>query len=472
MEKTKIKNMLLIILGIIVIIFGIEFFVLYSKLNTKTIYEGVKINNYDVGNMNEEQALKFLQDKLEKQIEEKNMTLRYENKTYKIMLKDLEFNYDYKKGVEEGHNIGRSGSVLKRIRDIYDTKKHGAEIELQWTYNPQKIKKTVEGIAQAIDMEGKDADISFNGKNFSITEETTGRKVNTEKLIKDIENNMNDLKEITIDVEQSVPTKTKALLSRINGVIGEFSTSFKGSSRDRIENITISAKSINNKVIMPKESVSFNNITGPRDKKFGYKEANVIVSGEFTPGVGGGVCQMSTTLYNALVRADINIMERHHHSIPATYVNYGHDAAVSYGYLDLKFQNEFDFPIYIYTRVSGSRVYVYIYGDRNVKDYDIDLVSDPVEKVQAQEETVVDTSLKPGTKQLVQKGRNGYKVKTYKVVSKNGEVTKKELITSDFYTPKNYIYKVNPQKEDASKTFTEEESLDSSHIEEEIPRDQ
>ncbi len=318
-------------------------------------------------------------------------------------------------------------------------------------------------------MEGKDADISFNGKNFSITEETTGRKVNTEKLIKDIENNMNDLKEITIDVEQSVPTKTKALLSRINGVIGEFSTSFKGSSRDRIENITISAKSINN---MPKESVSFNNITGPRDKKFGYKEANVIVSGEFTPGVGGGVCQMSTTLYNALVRADINIMERHHHSIPATYVNYGHDAAVSYGYLDLKFQNEFDFPIYIYTRVSGSRVYVYIYGDRNVKDYDIDLVSDPVEKVQAQEETVVDTSLKPGTKQLVQKGRNGYKVKTYKVVSKNGEVTKKELITSDFYTPKNYIYKVNPQKEDASNTFTEEESLDSSHIEEEIPEDQ
>lgn len=211
---------------------------------------------------------------------------------------------------------------------------------------------------------------------------------------------------------------------------------------------------------MPGESMSFNETTGPRAKKFGYKEASVIIAGEYTPDVGGGVCQTSTTLYNALLLADVTILERSPHSIPAKYVKFGQDAAVAFGFLDLKFRNDFDYPIYFDSKIVGDRIYFYVYGDRQSKDYTVKIDSEIVETIHAKEETVLDKTLEPGSKVLVQEGRTGYKVNTYKSIIKNGKTVSRDLISKDFYRPRNFIYRIGEEITTTTSTTDKDGWLD------------
>lgn len=444
MEKAKNMKLKWLYVSIIVISIAIGSFGIFSVLNRSTIYDGIKIENFDVSNMSKEEASKMLKTNLEKDLKQKSMTLNYGDKVYKLNLRELGFYYEIDDAIDEAYSVGREGNIFHRLKTVVRTKKYGEEIKVQISSDPSKINSLVNEIAQEINLESKDAVLNFNGGKISVIDEVVGKKVDTEVLKNRIEDNICKLEEIQIPVDDIIPQKTKALLGRINGKISEFSTSFKGSSADRIENIKVAAKAINGKIVMPEEAVSFNDLTGPRIKSNGYKEANVIIGGDFTPGVGGGVCQVSTTVYNSLLLADLEILERHPHSIPAKYVSYGQDAAVSYGHLDLKFKNKFEFPIYLNTQVIGDRLYVFVYGDRSSKNYEIRIKPELVEKVDPKVETIFDSTLKPGEKVAVQQGRTGYKIKTYKITMMNGKEIKRELITSDYYKPRNYIYRVGP----------------------------
>lgn len=445
MEKSKKRNLKLFIIVIIIILFSIGFYGfyrVYKILNAEIIYEGVKVEEFDLSNKTKDEALKLIKSKREKDLEEKSMKLNYEDKVYDIGLKDLGFKYDYSKAVDEAYDIGRKGNYIDRIKTILNTKEEGQTIKLESSYNKKLIDKYVNTIKEDINLESKNATFNFNGGNFQVTDHVIGKKVQEDKLKTAMENNIYKLEDIEIPVEKLEPKVKKELLERINGVIGEFSTPIGKGSKERKDNIRISSEAISGKLLLPQEVASFNELTGPRSKENGYKEANIILEGEFIPGLGGGVCQTSTTLYNALLLADMTIVERAHHSVPVKYVNLGQDATVAYGLIDLKFKNDFDFPVYIDMRVSGDRVYAYVYGDKNSKDYQVKVTSEVVETVKPKTETVKDKNLKPGTKKVVQQGRQGYKVNTYKEIIRGGKVVKKEMITSDYYKPSNYIYRV------------------------------
>lgn len=459
MEKTKKGKpvILILLLSILAIVLGLGTYGYYNILSTDKIYEGVSVDEFDLSFLTKDEAAKLIMNKREQELDEKNMVLTYGDKVFDINIRQFDFKYDYDSAIDKAYSIGREGNIISRIKEIITTKKNGVKINLNSSYNKDKIYEITESIAQEIDMEMEEAQFHFNNGNINITDEVIGKKVKQEELAQLIETNIKDLSTIEIPVEIIYPTRTRELLSRINGVIAEYSTSFKGSNKERIENIIISSKALSNDIIMPGDIFSFNEMVGPREKKFGYKEANVIIKGEFTPDVGGGVCQTSTTLYNALLLADVDIIERHHHSIPVKYVNIGQDAAVAYGFLDLKFKNNFDFPIYIHSRVVGDRIHIYIYGDRNAKDYSIKIESKIVETIEPQEEKVEDSTLAPGTKELVQQGRTGYKVHTYKHKIKNGKVVDTQLITKDFYKPRNFIYRVGPS---ISEEHEEEEAIE------------
>lgn len=445
MEQGKKSKRVLLFSGIalFVILMGLGIFGYSKVLNTDLFYEGIHIEGYDISFMTKEEALKFIKNKKEPKIDESSMKLTYEDKKYDIGLREVGFFYDYEGTTDRLYSIGREGNIFKRIKDIVAAKRKGVDLALDSGYDDEAIEEIVKNIAEDIDTEMKEAQFNFNGGNIQVTEETIGKDVNRKELANMISNNIYDLKPIEIPVDKKTPKKTKELLSRINGIIGEFSTSFGNSSADRIQNIRLSAKAISDRgIIMPGETVSFNETTGPRQRRFGYKEANVIIDGEFTPDVGGGVCQTSTTLYNALLLADLTILERSPHSIPSTYVNFGQDAAVAYGYLDLKFRNDFDYPIYIDSGISGNRVYFRIYGDKNAKDYTIRIDSEVVETIVAKVKNISDSSLPVGRKEVIQQGRTGYRVNTYKSVIKNGKVVSRDLITRDYYKPREFIYRV------------------------------
>lgn len=465
-KKNKKAKFFILYIVIICILLGVGFYGIFSVLNKETIYEGIKIDKFNVSDMSREEALSLLKGNLEDKLSGKQMKLTYKDFAYDVGIKELGYHYSYEKALDEAYNIGREGNVINRIKTIMDTRKYGKTIELESAYNIKLINDLAVEISDEINLESKEAQFSFNGGKMSVTEDVVGRSVDTELLKKLIEENITVLKNIQIPVKEIQPTITKVQLSRINGVIGQFSTSFKTSSADRKENIRVAAKALDGKLVLPGETFSFNEATGPRTVAKGYKEANIIVKGEFIPGVGGGVCQMSTTLYNALIRADLSIVQRSPHSIPSSYVPYGHDAAVSYGHLDLKFKNDFDFPIYVHTFTKENQVFAYIYGDVNTKNYTVNINSEIVETIQPKEEIIKDNSLNAGERVVHQSGRTGYKVKTYKSIVKNGKVVKKSLLNSDFYKPRNYIYKVGPDLP----TSLEEEStvpVDSESTEEE-----
>lgn len=442
------KKVLLILLPLVVIagiIIGSGYYIYDNIIDTNLIYEGVKINNYHVGNKTKEEALLYVIQQIEENDRIKSMQLTLDDKYYDISLSDIGYTYNYEEAVYMAYNLGREGNILDRYIKIRNLKKNGEAIILTPKYDRNLVVDKVEEIASDIDQDCKDAEFHFNDGNINIVEEKVGRKVKKDQLIRLIEDNIFEFEDISIPVEIEMPELTKAMLSRINGVIGEYSTSFKGSSAGRIHNIKLSAESLNGKLILPGEEISYNETTGPRQAKFGYQEAPVILNGELTPGIGGGVCQTSTTLYNALLLSDITITERHPHSIPPAYVPRGRDGAVATGYLDLKFRNDFDFPIYIHSKVIGDRVYFYIYGDISAKDYSIRIEPELIETIPYKTQEIFDENLEPGTRQLVQEGRTGYKVRTYKSIIKNGTVIKREQITFDYYRERDYIYKVGPE---------------------------
>lgn len=432
------------VLVIIAITLGGVFYIYKNILNIDTIYKGVTIENIDVSGKTMEQALEYIKDIKTNEIKKKSMKLIYGEKAFKIPLTDLGFSYDYEKAVEYAMQLGREGNFLKRLKDIAKIKS-GYNVPLESYYSVEMAETIVNAISQEINTNAKNAEAKIVNGKINISDHVIGKRVLQEELLNLMDENINKLEDITIPVEDVAPLVTKDMLLRINGIIGEYSTSFKGSSKNRIENIKLSANAINNKLVLPGEEFSYNKATGPRTAEYGYKEANVIIGGELTPDVGGGVCQTSTTLYNALLLADLTITERHHHSIPVSYVPIGQDAAVAYGYLDLKFKNSFDFPVLLHTKVSGDRLYVYVYGDRNSKDYTVKITSQIVETIKPQTKTIFDSSLNPGESIVLQSGRTGYRVVTYKSIIKDGKTISKKQITSDHYKKKDYIYKVGPE---------------------------
>ncbi|NLW39694.1 MAG: hypothetical protein GXY96_02025 [Tissierellia bacterium] len=446
----KVKIVFILLSIFIVIIIGLGFYGYYKVLNTDLIYQGVKVDKYDLSLMTKEEGLLYLKNNHWEEVKNRKMKLKYLDEEYVYGLDELGLSFDYEKIINMAYSIGREGNAFKRIKDIIHVKRNGFVIPLESNISKEKIDRIVELISQEINRDAKDAEFHFNNGNISITDEVVGRVVDKEGLSQAIYENINQLDTIEIPVENIIPKVTKSLLSRINGVIGEYSTSFQGSSQNRIENIRLSAQAFKGKLLMPGETMSFNETTGPRAKQFGYKEATVILNGEFTPDVGGGVCQTSTTLYNALLLADVTILQRSPHSIPSNYVNFGQDAAVAYGFLDLKFRNDFDYPIYIDSKVVGNRLYFYIYGDKQSRDYTVKIESEIVETIPAEEEVIVDETLEPGSKVLVQAGRTGYRVNTYKSIIKNGKTVSRDLISKDFYRPKNFIYKIAKEAVDTS----------------------
>ncbi len=442
--RGKIVLAISVALLVIAMGLGMGFYVFKNILDTDFIYRGVKIDGYDLGNKTVEQALEYLRDKKEAKLEGKHMDLLYDDWIYELELRDLDFTYDYAKALGEAFGVGREGSYIHRIRTIRRARK-GVNISLKSYYNVDKINEIVSHIAKEINRNPLDAHIYISDGEIVISDEELGIRVLEDELALKISDNIYLLEDISIPVENLKTRLTKAYLSRINGVIGEYSTSFKGSSNSRIENISLSAQAISNYLVLPGEEFSYNNTTGPRSIESGYKEANVIIGGELTPGLGGGVCQTSTTMYNALLLSDLTILERHPHSIPASYVPYGQDAAVAYGYLDLKFRNDFDFPILTYAELVGDKLNIYVYGDKDARDYGVKITAQIVEVIRPDTEILFDMSLEPNERVDIQKGRIGYRVVTYKSILKDGEEMSKELITKDHYRKRNHIYKIGPE---------------------------
>jgi vancomycin resistance protein YoaR len=184
----------------------------------------------------------------------------------------------------------------------------------------------------------------------------------------------------------------------------------------------------------PGETFDYSKIIEQTEAQFGYKEAPVILNGKLVPGIGGGICQVSTTLYNAVLRSGLEIVERRNHSLPVSYVTLGQDATFASGYINFKFRNNTDSYLLIRTITTDQDVTVKLFGHMSPSiTYDID--SNIVETLQPPIKYLHNPSLKPGATRPISTGKVGYKVETYRIKRENGIIVKKELISKDKYSP-------------------------------------
>lgn len=276
---------------------------------------------------------------------------------------------------------------------------------------------------------------SSNGLDFAISMEEA----------KAIISNQQD--EYTIPLKITYPNVTTNQIGNepFPDLLSQFSTSFTSSGYNRSNNIILSSAKLNGLVLMPGEEFSYNQAVGQRTRAAGFREAGAYSNGKVVQEVGGGICQVSSTLYNAVLYANLEIVERTNHYFNPGYVKAGLDATVSWGGPDFRFRNNRNYPIRIVTDTSGKKLKVYIYGLKT--DDDCTVVLDPryISSVPYKTTYQNDASLATGETRVVSSGSNGCKTATYKYVyDKNGTLISSECISRDTYSPHNKVVAVGP----------------------------
>lgn len=221
--------------------------------------------------------------------------------------------------------------------------------------------------------------------------------------------------------------------------LASYSTSYATSNSNRSSNIALAASKIDGTVIMPGDTFSFNDTVGKRTAQSGFKEAGVYVNGTVSTDYGGGICQVSSTLYNAVLRSNLEIVDRSNHEFLVSYVPIGTDATVSWGSPDFKFKNSRSYAIKISAITSGKNLYVRIWGLNESTEYDVEIVSYKTSTISYKTTYTSDSSLASGSTKVVQSGSNGARSETYRILKLNGEIISKTLISRDTYSPHNQI---------------------------------
>lgn len=249
----------------------------------------------------------------------------------------------------------------------------------------------------------------------------------------------NEGEEFTIPLKITRPEVTTNMIGTeaFPDLLASFSTKYNASNKPRTTNLKLAAGKINGVVLMPGEVFSYNTVVGKRTIAAGYKEAAIYQNGQVTDGLGGGICQISTTLYNAVVYANLGIVERRNHMFIPSYVGASRDATVVYGSTDFKFKNNRKYPIKVVCSVSGGIVNFKIFGLKQENEYEVEIQTKITGSIPYSTTYKENTGKKTGT--VIQKGAKGTKSEAYRVLKKDGKVVKTELLSKDTYRPMNKI---------------------------------
>ena len=327
----------------------------------KKIHKNITIENISVGKLTKEEAVNMLK----KTYPLDNFNINYNNESWTIKPEDIELSFHIEERVDEALNYTRSKSIwnnIKRKGKLNINKPYN--IKIKATYNEVKLSKQLEKIYEKVNVEAVDATFYVEPSGeIKRSESKEGRDVDISKLKDDIYNMINKkkIKDINLPVLTLYPKTSTKQVKSINSILGQFSTSFNDST-SRGSNIHVAGESTSDVLLMPGETFSYNKKTGARNWVNGYQSAPIIVGGRVVNGEGGGVCQVSTTIYNAALLSGLTIDEVHNHSLPSRYAPRGRDATVSYGYTDLKFTNPYTHPVYIKNIVGNGAITSKIYG--------------------------------------------------------------------------------------------------------------
>ena len=380
-----------------------------------------------------------LDEKLDKKIEEingklpdalqkSNYYIEEDNLIIKKGKKGIQINSEeFRKRLNETIKKEENRKIIIPVNEITPE-----EINIEKIYN--EIKKEAQNAY--ISQEPLEVHSHVNGVDFAISLEEAKNILEEQK------------EEYIIPLKITIPEITLNDLGKeaFPQILGTFSTTYNTSNQNRITNLKLASEKIDGTIILPGETFSYNKVVGERTIAKGYKEAAVYAGGKVVDGIGGGICQLSSTLYNSVLYANLEITSRSNHRFLTSYVTAGRDATVSWGTIDFCFKNTRSYPIKITSEVKNGVVTTSIYGIKEEKEYEVVIESKVTEVIPYSTKYVKDSTLKEDEEEIVQYGANGAKSETYKIVKYNGIVVSREQISSDIYSPLERIVKRGTKK--------------------------
>lgn len=499
--NTKKNFVPIIVIGIVIVLLIVlsTVFALININNTK-IVNGVKIEGIDVSGLSREEAkAKF--ESVYNEKKQKDILLKYKDYDATINPELIDASYDINSAVDEAISLGKDSNIIINNYNILFAIIGQKNIKINMTINEEETNKTVDSVGSNIPGAVVESDYYREDDKLIITKGKEGLKIDNEKLIQKIKNNLKDInskenyieipvitkkpeqidiekihEEVYKEVQDAYYTKdpftihpevegvdfnveeAKALLqedkeqyeiqlsitkpnvttSQIGSeafpnLLSTYSTKYDGGNVDRTTNLRIACQKLNDKVILPGETFSYNKTLGERTAAAGYKYAKVYENGEVVDGIGGGICQISSTLYNSVLMANMEVTERRNHQFITSYTPAGRDATVVYGLTDFKFKNTRNYAVKIKASCSNGIATISIYGIKEENEYTVSFSTKTISTIPYTVKYVNDSTLAAGTEKVKQAGANGMITETYIIKSLNGKVVSSKLLSKDTY---------------------------------------
>ena len=379
-----------------------------ASANRDRVVMGVQSMGFSMAGMKKEDAHKFFEKNGNSRIANMPIVLEYQGKSWTITPEEIHLIADTDTAVEKTYAIGREGGFLQNLLDQMKYAITGRTVELTANYDRQLLAAKLQAVAQAINTPPVNAAMDFQADgSLKRVPAIIGKTLDTAPIAEALEPQLmalNRPKAITLEPTETQPAITDADLSNIDSVLGSYTTHFSYGNRG--DNIMIAADHLDDALVRSGAVFSFNGTVGQRTASAGYKSAPVLIDGTTEQGVGGGVCQVSSTLYNAVLLAGLTPTVRTSHYYPSSYCPPGLDATVADDLLDFQFKNQLPHNVYLLARTYGSSLTIYVLGTKS--------------------------DLQGNTITMEREG-SAMSPTVYRVYSRNGQIIEREYLHTDSY---------------------------------------
>lgn len=442
----KMKKIWLPILVVIVLV-GVGFAAyhmeakMYAKKD-KVVVEGVYVEGMNLSGMTKDEAFKTIEGYSQAVMDEEAIHLLYEDVADKVVRAyDMGAFWSNPEIIDEVMQYGNTGTFLNRYRERKALEETPVDVKVEFDFDKEVVAAYLEEEFALYDTKVLDAILNRENNEFQIIEGVAGHELDIETSANDIITYLRDewdRKEakIALKVVVTNPRGTVEELSQVKDLIGTFTSYYAGSAANKVTNIKNGATLIDGILMYPGDDFSFDVYAAPYTIDNGYAVGQAYEAGRLVDSVGGGICQVSSTLYNAVLRAELEVTMRYNHSMIVGYVPISSDATLAEtSGKDFRFQNNLDMPIYIeaYT-TKDHRLVVNIYGkEYRPSNRTVEYVSETLEVINPPADVITTDGSLPVGHIDVSSAYTGYKAKLWKVVKVDGEEESKELVNSSTY---------------------------------------
>ncbi|NLY48186.1 MAG: hypothetical protein GX059_04100 [Clostridiales bacterium] len=411
----------------------------YADEKEATIAKGVYIDTVDIGGMTVKEAQAALKKHIES-LRGKSFAVLIGDATLVVTMEELDYKYEPNNYIEQAVKLGKAGNLIQRYKDNKDIE-HGKKVyPLTYTYNEDKLMKILEKAAEKYKVKPKNATFTRKNGEFIFTDHELGSRMDVESTFITVKEKLDNWNRLDFIVQAHMvdvlPQYTREDLEKCTTILGEFTTEYKDSSEDRAANLANGARLINNAVLYPGDVFSSLDYLLPFTLENGYYMAGSYNAGRIEQTIGGGACQVTTTLYNAVLRAELEIVERHAHSMTVSYVDLAYDAAIAENSKNFKFKNNLDLPILI-EAFSRDRVITFrIWGhETRPENRTVKFENKVLKEIAppAEDKVTKDPTKPESYKKVTQKAKYGYVAELYKIVYEDGVEVSRELVNKSVY---------------------------------------